>query len=179
MKLLKILAPTILVSIAAVACQQQAAEDNIAAGEVNDLAESDMVAPGPSTPGTAPDNKASEGNAQVPGNDTGDEGSAPETPAAAVIPAQYHGRWGMVPNDCDRSRSDAKGLITIADRTLTFYESRATLKEQRPAIATSFSGLFAFTGEGQNWEKVVTFTREGDRLTRADSDGRYTYTRCR
>ncbi len=54
----------------------------------------------------------------------------------------------------------------------------ATLKEQRPAIATSFAGLFAFTGEGQNWEKVMTFTRTGDTLKRAEESGTFTYRRC-
>ena len=95
-----------------------------------------------------------------------------------TIPAQYRGRWGMVPADCEPGRSDNKGLLTIGDRTLRFYESVGTLKEQRPAIATSYSGLFSFVGEGQEWEKVMTFTRTGDRLVRAEQEGRFTYTRC-
>ena len=109
-------------------------------------------------------------------NEADDAGS--EDPNQGFFPAQYRGRWGMVRADCDPKRSDNKGLITIADTTVKFYESLVNLKEQRPAIATSFSGLFAFTGEGQNWEKVMTFTRTGDTLKRADSDGNFTYTRC-
>ena len=97
---------------------------------------------------------------------------------AAAIPEQYRGRWGMVPADCTTTRGDAKGLITIDDRTVRFYESVATLREQRPAIATSFSGLFDFTGEGQSWDSVMTFTRSGDTLLRAGEDGRFTYQRC-
>jgi hypothetical protein len=106
------------------------------------------------------------------------EPSPPGTLGASMIPAQYHGRWGMNAADCDPSRSDNKGLITVGDKTVRFYESTATLKEQRPAIATSFSGLFGFTGEGQTWEKVMTFTRTGDTLKRAEEDGSYTYKRC-
>lgn len=102
----------------------------------------------------------------------------PPIPAGAAIPAPYRGRWGMVPADCTSSRGDAKGLITIDDQTVRFYESVASLKEQRPAKATSFSGLFAFTGEGEKWEKVMTFTRTGDTLLRAEEDGRFTYKRC-
>ena len=79
---------------------------------------------------------------------------------------------------CDQRRSDNKGMITIGERTIIFYESTATLKERRPAIATSFAGLFAFTGEGQNWEKVMTFTRTGDTLKRAEESGTFTYKRC-
>ena len=52
------------------------------------------------------------------------------------------------------------------------------LKERRPAIATSFAGLFAFTGEGQSWQKVMTFTRTGDTLKRAEEEGTFTYKRC-
>lgn len=106
------------------------------------------------------------------------EAGSEVAPTTAAIPTQYHGRWGLVPGDCEPGRSDAKGLLTIGDRTLRFYESVGTLKEQRSAIATSFSGLFAFTGEGMNWEKVVTLTRDGDRLTRAEEEGTFIYTQC-
>jgi len=102
---------------------------------------------------------------------------APPTPGD-VIPAQYQGRWGMVPADCSSDRGDNKGLITVGDTSIRFYESTATLQEKRPAKATSFAGLFDFTGEGQRWRKVMTFTSTGDTLERADQEGRYTYKRC-
>ena len=115
-------------------------------------------------------------------NEADDAGSTlpspPGTPESAMIPAQYRGRWGMNPADCDQARSDNKGMITIGERSVRFYETTGTLKEQRPAIATSFSGLFAFTGEGQSWERVLTLTRTGDTLNRADDDANYTYRRC-
>lgn len=102
----------------------------------------------------------------------------PEDARTAMIPAQYRGRWGMVAGDCTSNRGDAKGLIAIGERMVRFYESQATLKEQRPARATSFSGLFAFEGEGEKWQKVMTFTRAGDTLLRAEEGGRFTYRRC-
>jgi len=112
-------------------------------------------------------------------DDAGSEQSSPpDTPEASMIPAQFRGRWGMVAADCDRNRDDAKGAITIGERTIIFYEARATLKKQRPAIATSFAGLFGFTGEGQTWQKVMTFTRTGDTLKRAEEEGTFTYKRC-
>ena len=113
----------------------------------------------------------------APGSNGAATSPASPTPGA-VIPAQYQGRWGMVPADCTSTRGDAKGLMTIGDTSIRFYESTATLTEQRPAIATSFAGLFAFRGEGESWEKVMTFTRTGDHLKRADKDGSFTYTRC-
>ena len=84
----------------------------------------------------------------------------------------------MVSADCTSTRGDAKGLIAISGPSIKFYEATATLKEQRPAIATSFAGLFGFTGEGQTWERVMTFTRTGDTLKRADESGTFTYKRC-
>jgi hypothetical protein len=102
----------------------------------------------------------------------------PDPVPGGVIPAHYQGRWGLVPEDCTSTRGDAKGLMTIGDTSIRFYESTATLTRQRPAIATSFAGLFAFRGEGQAWEKVMTFTRTGDRLERADPEGKFTYRRC-
>jgi hypothetical protein len=84
----------------------------------------------------------------------------------------------MVAADCTSTRGDAKGLMTVGDTSIKFYESTATIENQRPAKATSFSGLFAFRGEGQTWEKVMTFTRNGNSLERADPEGRFTYQRC-
>ena len=102
---------------------------------------------------------------------------APPTPGA-IIPARYHGRWGLVPADCTSTRGDNKGLITVGDTSIRFYESTATLTRQRPARATGFSGDFIFTGEGQRWQKVMTLTRTGDRLERADQEGSFTYKLC-
>jgi hypothetical protein len=84
----------------------------------------------------------------------------------------------MTANDCTPGRSDAKGLMEIRANSIKFYESLASLQEQRPAIATSFSGTFGFEGEGQSWERVITLTRTGDTLKRAQADGTFTYKRC-
>jgi hypothetical protein len=114
-------------------------------------------------------------------NEAEDWGSenGPPTPVSSIsFPMEMRGRWGMVANDCQPGRSDAKGLITIGEQSVYFYESVAKLTEHRPAIATSFSGVFAFTGEGQKWEKVMTFTQTGDTLVRAEEEGRFTYKRC-
>ncbi len=157
---------TALVALALTACQQPD-DANIAIDEVNNSASSgDIESLPPSEQGGA----AVELNSGTDTSDAAGQGSA--------IPAQYRGRWGMVAADCTSTRGDTKGLITIADRTVGFYESTATLKRQRPAIATSFSGEFGFTGEGQTWDKVMTFTRTGDTLDRADDDRSFTYQRC-
>ena len=110
--------------------------------------------------------------------------AAAQPAEAVLVPPAYRGRWGLVPADCTSTRGDAKGLITIGDASIRFYEAVATLKERRPAIATSFSALFAFTGEGQTWERVETLTLSGDRLERrstsprGDVEDALRYTRC-
>ena len=162
--------------LAALLACQQGPDDNIAIDETNSLNGADIE--------TLPPDESSMNNLAGGGiNEADDAGSEqpspPGTPEAGMIPSQYRGRWGMVAADCDRSRGDAKGGITIGERTILFYESTATLRERRPAVPESYSGLFAFTGEGQNWEKVMTLTRTGDTLKRAEEAGTFTYTRCR
>ena len=115
--------------------------------------------------------------------DPGNSASEPAASAPSVIPERYRGRWGLGVADCERGRSDAKGLLTIGDRTLRFYESVGTLRERQPAIATSFSGVFAFTGEGMNWERTITLSRQGNQLRRVEEGGEegpveVTYTAC-
>ena len=151
-----------LIALALAACQRNN-DENIAIDESNTLnAEIETLPPDEAV--------SDQGNSEDTGN-----GAAP---AEASIPAQYQGRWGMVPADCTSTRGDAKGLISIGDTTIRFFESTATLKEQRPAIAEAFSGLFAFTGEGQSWTKVITLTRTGDTLKRAEEGANYSYRRC-
>jgi hypothetical protein len=159
-----------LLALALLACQQ-GSNDNIAIDESNSLnAEIETLPPDEGNEETA----AANANAGL--NEADDAGS--EDPNQPFIPAHYRGRWGMVAADCTSTRGDAKGLIVIGDTNIRFYEAVANLKEQRPAIATSFAGLFAFTGEGQSWEKVMTFTRTGDTLKRAEESGTFTYQRC-
>ncbi len=170
MKIANALLPSALIAFTLVACQQQA-DENFAIDESNTANATVEGLPQDDVGGNeAVLNEADDAGSEQP--------SPPGTPEASMIPDQYRGRWGMVAADCEPGRSDAKGLITIGEKTIRFYESTATLKEQRPAIATSFAGLFAFTGEGQSWQKVMTFTRTGDTLKRAEEEGTFTYKRC-
>ena len=150
------------------ACQQSS-ENNVAAAEAN-LATADVE--------TLPPDESSAANDVANGAVNEAEDGGAEASGQAMIPAQYRGRWGMVAADCTSTRGDAKGLINVGDTSIRFYESTAALQEQRPAIATSFSGVFVFTGEGQTWERVMTLTRTGDTLKRAEAGGDFTYKRC-
>ena len=171
MRLTNALLPAALIAFALTACRQQT-DDNIAIDETNTAnAQIETLPPDEIAGNDAAINEADDAGSEQP--------SPPDTPEAALIPGQYRGRWGMVPADCEQGRSDAKGLMTIGEKTIRFYESTATLSERRPAKANSFSGEFTFTGEGQRWEKVMTLTRTGNTLERADGEGRLTYRRCR
>lgn len=166
-----------LLALALAACQQPADDSNIAIDNGVNAAEaaaSEVETLPPNETSDAP--VYSDTPSTIVINAAEDSGS--QSPEQAFFPAQYLGRWGMGPSDCTSTRGDNKGLITIGDTTVKFYESLANLLEQRPAIATSFSGMFAFSGEGQKWQKVMTFTRTGDTLKRDDDEGSFTYKRC-
>ena len=175
-----------LAALALAACSRSASDDNLSIDESNVAATGNGDGMATGNLDTAEGNLSTRDPDQVGGMPLppGTQPGHPNQPIYeekenALIPSQYRGRWGMNANDCDPKQADAaKGLITIDGSTIRFYEARATLKEQRPAIATSFSGLFAFSGEGMTWEKVETLTRTGDMLKRADKDGTYNYKRC-
>ena len=157
--------------LALAACNREAGDANIAIDDEVNAAE----AADAEIETLPPDETATPVNAAAPEESEDDSESSPPT---AAIPAQYRGRWGLTANDCAPGRSDAKGLMTVGQNSIRFYESRASLQEQRPAIATSFSGVFSFEGEGQSWERVITLTRTGDTLKRAQADGTFTYRIC-
>lgn len=119
--------------------------------------------------------------------------SAPAAPATTTapplldgtIPRALRGRWGLVPADCTSTHGDAKGLMEVGARTLTFYESRATLKSIRAAQPDRLRADYAFTGEGQEWTLEVDLRswKGGAQLIRQDRGpdalpGPLTYTRC-
>lgn len=100
------------------------------------------------------------------------EGPAPVETRVKALPASFVGRWGMVPNDCDPSRDDAKGLMEISPEILRFYESRGTVKSVTIASPEKVTADVAFSGEGQTWEKAVTLilANKGETLVREESE---------
>lgn len=108
----------------------------------------------------------------VPPSETAvvETGAGPAAVVPGTIPAALQGRWALVPNDCDPSRGDAKGALTVGADTLTFFEARAKLDKPVTTRADSLTAEFAFTGEGQNWRKTVTLARDGDALVRSEDE---------
>ena len=101
--------------------------------------------------------------------------------AAAGIPAALQGRWGLTPADCTSTIGDAKGLLIVNSDELRFYESRAVPSPGIETSPDSVSGNFAFTGEGQAWEKYETLEVQKDKLIRTERDpvASFTYVRCK
>ncbi|MBA2467754.1 MAG: hypothetical protein H0V46_09175 [Sphingomonas sp.] len=101
--------------------------------------------------------------------------------AVAAIPASLHGQWGMTPGDCDVSTGAAKGHLVVSRDGLRFFESRAVPVANAETSDKSFSADFAFSGEGQNWEKYQALMLDDDRLVRTESSpmASFIYARCR
>ena len=143
-----------LLALTLAACQQPADDSNIAIdngvnaadAEVETLPPNDSSAAAQGTPAATPTNEA--------------------TPLPTSIPVQFHGRWGINRADCTSTRGDAKGLLTINDARLIFYESRGSPTKVIGATATSFDASYAFTGEGQTWDRVERLRLVNDKLQR-------------
>lgn len=162
-----------LLTLALAACQQPANDSNIAID--NGANTADAVE-------TLPPNDSSAANG-TPSPLPVNEAAATRPPTS--IPAQFHGRWGLNRADCTSTRGDAKGLLTINDAQLTFYESKGTLDKVLGATATSFDANYGFSGEGQSWDRIERLTRTNSKLRRRTdaSVGQeppvdLTYTRC-
>lgn len=123
-------------------------------------------------------------NVQAPstaGEPHSDTRPARALPTSTVaMPASMQGRWGLTPADCMSGRSDAKGLMTISDRDIRFYESRAVPGADVQTSPQIVSGKFNFTGEGQSWTRYEAIKVDRDRLIRTESapTASFTYAKC-
>jgi len=150
--------------LAIVAC---GGRDPVADGANNTAGLPEINEPAPDATGAPPDNAA-------PGENVA------EAAPIVKIPVALHGRWGLGPNDCIPGRSDAKGLLTITDGDLRFYESRAIPGARVETDRDSISGDFAFTGEGQSWTKFQALKAQGNQLVRTETNpaASFTYAKC-
>ena len=141
-------------------------------------------------------NAAEAANAEIetlPPNDStasaqGTASASPTTSATSLpssIPDQFHGRWGINKADCTSTKGDAKGLLTIDAARLAFYESRGTPSKLLGTTVTSFDANYAFTGEGQTWERVERLRlvdgklqRRTDAAAGQEPPVNLTYNRC-
>ena len=85
-------------------------------------------------------------------------------PIAAAFPAALRGRWGLAPADCEAGRTDNKGLMTVGERTIRFYESLATLGAVEERSPTRLRATFAYEGEGMQWTRDLVLDAQGPNL---------------
>jgi len=104
--------------------------------------------------------------------------TAPNT--AAPIPAALQGRWGLTPADCTAPLVNAKGLLVINANELRFYESRGVPLNDVQSGSQALNGHFDFRGEGRSWTRYEALKRNGDELTRTETNpaASYTYAKC-
>ena len=113
-----------------------------------------------------------------PGGKTAHLAQAASAAAAVTIPPALHGRWGLSPVAC--TGANDKGLLIVTADGLRFYESRAVPTADVQTSRGSINGHFRFTGEGQAWDKFEALQRNGDKLTRTETNpaASYTYAKC-
>lgn len=112
------------------------------------------------------------------------------TPAAsavldASVPAALQGRFGLVPADCGPETGGNKGLIQVSANDIRFFESVARIGTVQERTDTRLKAVFAFSGEGMEWNRTVTMdTPDGGKTVLFDESGEdaptgpRTYTRC-
>jgi hypothetical protein len=131
---------------------------------------------------SGPEEAAIESNVAVNQTVAEPEPAAPAETTATALPASFVGWWGMVPNDCDPARDDAKGLMEVTPSLLRFYESRGTVKAVTIASPGKVKADIGFEGEGQTWQSVMTLTLVdgGKALLREEADlpQPWRYERC-
>lgn len=103
-----------------------------------------------------------------------------------VFPAAMRGTWGMNAADCDPSRGDNKGMMTVRDDEVKFYESIAELGTVRESTDDALRATFDYEGEGMAWQRDARFElAEGGKvliLTEYGDDapqGPRRYSRCK
>lgn len=130
----------------------------------NGAGEETAVAPIEQTPANL---YADPGNMVVPLDPPGNAAAPavlpnPAPSPVAAIPMAFRGRWGIGLADCDATRDDAKGLMTVTADTLRFWESRARLAEARSEGATTLVATLSFSGEGQTWRESTRMVLQDD-----------------
>ena len=111
--------------------------------------------------------------------------AATPAPLPSEIPAAFQGRWGLSAEDCTAEAGAAGGVLEVTGTELQFYESVGTLEEVTGATDGRLRGKFAFTGEGEEWERDVVLDLRGNGqvlVRREFGEGAslepFDYTRC-
>ncbi|MBB3859244.1 hypothetical protein GGQ88_000484 [Novosphingobium hassiacum] len=129
--------PLLLAPLALAACSDPAPDPSAAA-----------------TPSLAP--MVSESEALAPPVAPGASEAAPVA-AVATFPAGMRGKWGMNTLDCDPSRGDDKGAMTVSAKSVKFFESIAEIGAVSDSTTNALRAKFDYEGEGMAWQREAKF----------------------
>lgn len=83
----------------------------------------------------------------------------------AVIPAMIRGRWAFKAADCQAKRGTDLTALAIDATSLSFYESHGVLARIRERSTTRLVADYKFSGEGEDWDRLMQLTVEDDGKT--------------
>lgn len=103
----------------------------------------------------------------------------------AVIPAMIRGRWAIKAADCQAKRGTDLTALAIDATSLSFYESHGVLARIRERSTTRLVADYKFSGEGEDWDRLMQLTVDDDGKTLVRRDygegaepGPMRYSRC-
>lgn len=76
----------------------------------------------------------------------------------AIVPAAIQGRWALKAADCQAKRGTDLTALTIDAASLSFYESHGQLAHIRERSATRLVADYKFSGEGEDWDRLMQLT---------------------
>lgn len=110
------------------------------------------------TPSLAP--MVSESEAMAPPVAPGASASASAPAADGVFPVAMRGKWGINAADCDPSRGDDKGAITVGEKSVRFYESVGQIASVKDIDRGMLRAVFDYEGEGMKWQREASYKLE-------------------
>lgn len=124
---------------------------------------------------------ADEGDEDIISSDT--TALAPDAPLEIAItqfPGGYQGRWAMSAATCT-DENDPQ-MISLQGKLVKFHESIGTMTAGKRESTREMEADFEFVGEGEKWNKSISFelSKDGKQLTRTDKDdgATYQYAQC-
>ena len=83
----------------------------------------------------------------------------------AVIPAMIQGRWALKAADWQAKRGTDLTALVIDAKTLRFFESAGELARIRERSTTRIVADYKFSGEGEDWDRLMQLTVEDGGMT--------------
>jgi len=82
-----------------------------------------------------------------------------------AIPAAIQGRWALKADDCAAKRGTDLTALVVDTRSLRFFESAGDLARIRERSATRLVADYKFSGEGEEWDRLMQLSVEDDGKT--------------